>query len=203
MESWARTEYLDHHIKFAAPLRKRYRADGNILWVGVRSNLEPLVQWVNTHSLPAPLDVLTNPEQSNCVLDPAEFGFDSGLNVHVHVWSPELQRRLTADARAAIDVKGDDFRSRHNPPAKALAFIASGLPLAMNPDSSAAEHLAGLGLNLAAPLDVERWLSRDYWEATRDLGRRLGDELCVDRVAQRLQNIIAEALTERRKGAAA
>ena len=57
---------------------------------------------------------------------------------------------------AAIDIKGDDFRSRHKPPAKAIDFIASGVPLAMNPDSSMVEHLARMGFDVASPLDTER-----------------------------------------------
>src|SRR5260370_15626618 len=44
-ETFAPVEYLDHHVKFAAPLRRSFKAEGNILWVGVRSNLPPLAEW--------------------------------------------------------------------------------------------------------------------------------------------------------------
>src|SRR5262249_39632593 len=46
-EGYAPVEYLDHPIKYAAPLRKSFQKEGSLLWVGVRSNLPPLVEWVN------------------------------------------------------------------------------------------------------------------------------------------------------------
>jgi hypothetical protein len=77
---------------------------------------------------------------------------------------------MTTAARAVIDIKGQDIRSRHKPPAKGIDVIASGVPLAMNPDSSTAEHLARMGFEVASPLDTDRWLSREYWEETRRFG---------------------------------
>src|SRR4029077_15886972 len=59
---YASVEYMDHHVKFAAPLRPSFLADGPLRWVGVRTNLPPLVDWVNRHHLPEELWVLTNPE---------------------------------------------------------------------------------------------------------------------------------------------
>ena len=174
---YAPTIYLDHHIKYASAPRQEFAPSGNILWAGVRSNLPALVEWVNAHPLPAPLDVLTNPETAEAKIEPGAFGFHSGFDVRIHRWSAELQRQMTASARVAIDIKADDFRSRHKPPAKAIDFIVSNVPIAMNPDSSPAEHLARLGLLVALPLDVERWLSREYWEETRRLGEKLRAEL--------------------------
>jgi hypothetical protein len=82
----------------------------------------------------------------------ADFGFASHVDVQIEEWTPQRQLGLTAGARAALDIKGDDFRSRHKPPAKAIDFIASGVPLAMNPDSSPVEHLARMGFDVASPL---------------------------------------------------
>jgi hypothetical protein len=191
---YAPVDYLDHHVKFAAPLRESFQPDGNILWVGVRTNLAPLAAWVRTHSLPRPLDVVTNLEHPERPVSAADLGFRSGADVRIHQWSPEVQVRLTATARAAIDIKGSDFRSRHKPPAKAIDFIASGLPLAMNRDSSPVEHLARMGFDVASPLDPERWLSRDYWEETRRFGLAIRELLSLDRVARRWKLLIDEVL---------
>jgi hypothetical protein len=46
---YAAVEYLDHHVKFAGPLRQESVQQGYVLWVGVRSNLEALVAWVNAN----------------------------------------------------------------------------------------------------------------------------------------------------------
>jgi hypothetical protein len=42
-EPYAPVEYIDHHVRFAAPMRERFLSEGFILWVGVRTNLPPLV----------------------------------------------------------------------------------------------------------------------------------------------------------------
>jgi hypothetical protein len=193
-QSYAPVEYLDHHIKFAAPLREDYQADGPILWVGMRSNLPPLAAWVNRHRLPGELVVLTNLEPGQEEAGPDAFGFAAQADVRIETWTAERQRQLTAAARVAIDVKGDDFRQRHKPPAKAIDFLASGLPLAMNAGSCSSRHLRKLGFELAVPQDQQRWLSRDYWEETRDFGARLRGELSREQIAGRLAGIIDDVL---------
>src|SRR5262249_49607525 len=78
-ERYARVEYMDHHVKFAAPLRDRFKEERFILWAGVRSNLPPLVEWVNANvpaltrpgsPMPGELVVLTNPEKPTDILTP-------------------------------------------------------------------------------------------------------------------------------------
>jgi hypothetical protein len=197
-EPYAPVEYLDHHVKFVAPKRDHFQAEGDLLWVGVRSNLPPLVEWVNQYSLPGPLDVLTNLEESGQSLASADVGFHPEITVRIHNWSPQRQIEMTATARAAIDIKGDDFRARHKPPAKGIDFIVSGVPLAMNPDSSTTEHLARMGFAIADPLDTDRWLSREYWEETRRFGLALRELLSLERVARRFKRIINDVLAERR-----
>jgi hypothetical protein len=187
-------DYLDHHVKFAAPLRESFQSDGNLLWVGVRTNLAPLVAWVRSHALPRPLDVVTNLEDPERAVGAAELGFPTHADIRIHQWSPEVQFALTETALAAIDIKGTDFRSRHKPPAKAIDFIASGLPLAMNEQSSPVEHLARMGFEVASPLDPERWLSREYWEETRRFGLAMRELLSLDRIARRWKLLIDEVL---------
>jgi hypothetical protein len=196
-EPYAPVEYVDHHVNFVVPPREAYPADGFFLWVGVRSNLGPLVDWVNRHPLPGPLCVLTNLEEPAAVPRPQELGFGNADAVTVLNWSRERQLTLTGVARAALDVKGDDFRGRHKPPAKAIDFIASGLPLAMNPDSSAAEHFMRLGFELASPTDTRRWLSRAYREETCRFGRVLRERLSLEQLGRRYKQIIEDVLAER------
>jgi hypothetical protein len=195
---YAPVEYIDHHIKFAAPLRDQFQADGNLLWAGVRTNLPPLAAWVNAHPLPGPLELLTNFEDPVVPLWPAQFGFRRGVKVRLHNWSAELQLKMTASARAVIDIKAHDFRSHHKPPAKGIDFIASGVPLAMNHSSSTVEHLARMGFEVPSPLDTERWLSQAYWEETSRFGSALRELLSLERVARRFKRIVEEVLTERR-----
>lgn len=196
-EPYARVEYIDHHVKFVAPLGERYLGDreGYVLWVGVRSNLSPLVEWVNRHPLPCQLRILMNQENPRAPPNPAELGFHEASAVRVDEWNPERHVALTAGARGAIDIKGNDFRARHKPPAKAIDFIASGVPLAMNPEASSVEHLARMGFDVVSPLDIDRWFSREYWEETRRLGAALRELLSLERVGRRYKRIVEQVLS--------
>lgn len=194
--AYAAVEYLDHHVKYVAPLPPAPR-DGPILWVGVRSNLPPLAAWLREHPLPRELVVLTNPEEAAQLLNPENFGFLPRQPVRMEVWSPERQRFWLRRATAAVDVKGDDFRSRHKPPAKALDFLASGLPLAMHADSSSAEHLARMGFELAVPEDPDRWLSRAYWDETQRFGAAVRELLSRERIGIRWRRLIEQVVPPR------
>jgi hypothetical protein len=198
-EPYALVEYMDHHVKFAAPMRgTQPLEDGYLLWVGVRTNLPALADWDNAHPLQGELRILTNLEEPGSFPRPAVFGFRRDRNLRIFEWSQEAHLQMTAEARAALDIKGNDFRSRHKPPAKAIDFLASGVPLAMNADSSPVEHLARMGFEVASPLDTERWLSRAYWEETQRFGRALRELLSLERIGRRFTRIIEEVLAERR-----
>jgi hypothetical protein len=193
-EAYAPVEYVDHQVKFTAPLRPAFQSEGYLLWVGVRTNLPPLVNWVNEHPLPGELRILTNLEDPAALPTSTELGFRRDQDVRIHHWSKDLQIELTAGARAVLDIKGNDFRARHKPPAKAIDFIASGVPLAMNLDSSPVEHLARMGFEVASPLDTDHWFSREYWEETQRFGRVLRELLSQERVARRYRRIIENVL---------
>lgn len=136
-EPYAPVEYLDHHVKFAAPTRDRPRPDGDLLWVGVRTNLPPLIRWVNDHPPPAPLDVLTNPEDPRRMPTPADLGFRPGLPVRVHAWSPERQLALTAAASASIACarRRSTTRSATAPPCTRCGSLP-GTPTSVPPRST-------------------------------------------------------------------
>jgi hypothetical protein len=199
-ESYAAVEYMDHHAKFVAPMRKTYRPTGFILWVGVRTNLPPLAEWLKESSLLEELGelrVLTNFEDPKAMPQAEKLEFRSTACIKVENWSRERQIKLTRQAKAALDIKGTDFRSRHKPPAKAIDFLASGLPLAMNPDSSAVEHLARMGFEICSPENIDRWLSKEYWEETQRFGKALRELLSLERIGRRWKRIIDEVLAER------
>lgn len=198
VRGYARTELVDHHLKFAAPLRAEFVDAGPLLWTGVRLNLPPLVEWVNSHGLPDDneLIVLTNFE-GHANRSPADFGFDPQLPVRIEAWTPERHVERMQTARGVVDVKGDDFRQRYKPATKALDAIASGVPFAVNSGSSVARYLRGLGFKAASPDDPDRWFSRDYWEQTRQFGTLLRDQLSRAKVADRVARIIDDVLAER------
>ncbi len=190
-QSYSRTVVFEHHVKYAIPTRTDDCSTGPLLWVGVRSNLQPLVDYVNCRGLPGPLVVLTNPERDEDLRDPSRWGFAGDVDVTLERWSPETQRVWLARCRAALDIKGDDFRARHKPAAKALDFLASGVPLAMNAGTSSVEAVRKLGFEIAAPEHVERWLSPEYARETQAFGRRISEELSLPRLSDQWRRLLA------------
>lgn len=195
LASYGQVTYLDHQVRFVSDRPQAGCPDGPILYVGVQGNLPPLVEWVRQHPLPAPLLILTDADEGGRIPTAVELGLDPRRTA-MERWTPERHLQRIREARAAIDIKGSDFRARHKPPAKALDFIAAGLPLAMNADSSAVEHLAEWGFDVADPRDERRWLSAEYQQETLQLGAALRELLSPQRVARRFQRIIDAALIE-------
>lgn len=187
-QSYARVDYLDHHTKFFSALPNERKTSGPILWTGNAANLPPVVEYLNRHKLPDDLWLLTDIKDERT--SPAEYGFNNLNTVRIENWTPERHHDWAGLARAAIDIKGSDFRSRHKPPTKAFDFIASGLPLAMNSDSSSVREVARWGLQLASPSDVEHWLSEDYWQQIQALGQQLREQLTLETIASRFIEII-------------
>lgn len=193
-QSYCPVNQLDHHVKYLAPMGRQFVDDGPILWVGMRTNLEPLIAWLHHNEMPAPLHVLTNLEAGEDT-SPQRFGFGK-QDVTIEAWSPEQHKAACRLARAAIDIKGSEFRQRHKPAAKAIDFVASGLPLAMNEDSSSSRYLRTLGFDIPAATDTARWLSREYWQETRRFGKAISELFSRQRIAKRLSGIIDEVWAE-------
>lgn len=197
IRSYAPTAYIDHHLRFVSALRDHPRTRGPFLWVGAHSNLPPLLSWTRQCRLPDELWILTNVPADTSV-DEIRDEFEARSRVRVERWSPERQVEWTILCRAALDIKGTDFRARHKPPVKAFDFIASGVPFATNPDSSPAAHLAAEGFRVADPRDLDWWLSLEYFAETRRCARGLRERVNRDRVADSWAGLLHDAVERRR-----
>lgn len=192
--SYAPVDYLDHALRYVAPADSTRERNDDILYVGMRTSVAPLVSWANANRLPGPLVILTNLEDSERVT-PHQLGFKPHVEVSIERWTAGRHIEATAAAALAIDIKGQDFRQRHKPPAKALDFLASELPLAMNSDSSSVRHIAEMGFQVADPRDDGRWTSPDYRRETEQFSAFLRNNLSADRVGERLLDIVTDVLS--------
>lgn len=189
-QAYSHVEYMDHHVRFITPMRESYQQNGPVLWIGILDHLKSLVEWVNNHPLPNRLMIMTNVPDTKYLPRPMDLGFLTNTDISVHRWTKEAHIEFSARSKAAIDIKGRSFRDYHKPPAKAIDFVASGVPLAMNFESSAVEHLAEMGFDIASPLDSERWLSAQYFEEIRAIGRVLREELSLRQIGLRYKQLI-------------
>lgn len=90
---------LPHHVKYISDIPAQRPADGPLLWIGVRGNLPPVVEWVNQHGLPRELVVLTDVEPGLPMPTAAELGFQSGT-VRVEPWTVENHLQWLPRCRA-------------------------------------------------------------------------------------------------------
>ena len=196
---------IDHYNKYGLDPPAAYRRDGFILWVGQFHYLPYLLEWACACPLPLPLVLLSNPERPRTVRRGREVAARLGIDIELSdgsvngyrlvTWSPDAQRSLMAEAKAAIDIKGaDSFEQITKPPTKAQKYVMSGLSLSVNADSYSYDYLRGRGLQPATPDDVERWFSEEYWRETNALGRRLREELTLEAVAGTLRSYIERVL---------
>ncbi len=176
---YCEVDYIDHPLKFALPEPRLTTDDGPIIWIGQLCNIRPVVdwsnsEWGNTKSLGREIWVLTNHDERNASAN--SLGFASG-DIRVERWSEQKHIEYLEVATAAIDIKGNDFRARHKPPAKALDFLASGIPVITNRGSSVDFHVSQVG---PSPLYVDNWrnsLTQEYRKAVFNASRNLKENL--------------------------
>ncbi|WP_298868597.1 glycosyltransferase family 4 protein [uncultured Gimesia sp.] len=193
---YASVEFIDHHVKFYSSQSSGVNKEGPILWTGLRSNLPPLIEWLNLNPLPRDLWILTNLDGGQESVAPSSLGITSANNIRIEAWSPTKHFEWATQSGAAIDIKGDDFRSRHKPPTKAFDSLASFLPLAMNQDSNSVKHLAKLGFDVATPEDSDYWFSDEYREEAQRFGITIRELNSQERVGMRFKQIIDEVIDE-------
>jgi hypothetical protein len=97
--SYAPVEYVDHHVKFVTDEPADVPDDGEVLWVGVRTNVPYLGEWLRRHPLPYRLRVLTNFEDPDRPPTAAELGLGGVPDVVFEHWTPETHRRCLVGAR--------------------------------------------------------------------------------------------------------
>lgn len=185
----APTDYLDHSLRYITENPVDPAADGHLLWVGRQCNLQPVVSWVNRLVLDRPLQVLT--EGITGRERPEEWGFLAHNEVRLATWSADRHVDMLRSAVAAVDVKGDDFRSRHKPPAKVLDFLASGLPVVINRGSSADLHLQSLGIrSVWSESGMPEWNTLLQSSTLRTQATALRSALDRHRVRQKLGGLL-------------
>lgn len=183
-------EYVDHPLKFALASPRLTTEDGPWIWIGRQCNIAPIVQWANSFSLRRDLWVLTNFE-GDCS-SANSLGFRSE-NVKVERWCEQKHMHYLNVASVAVDIKGTDFRARHKPPAKALDFLASGIPLITNRGSSADLHLGTLGFR---PIYDDSWqleLGDEHRKSTMEFGAKLQSTLSRRSVLGHLSELLKAA----------
>jgi hypothetical protein len=199
--------FVEHHLRYALSSMAEYRDRGYVLWIGGCQYLPYLLSWLERHPLERELRILTdigNPRaRDRARVLAADIGMPFSIRAdatvaghRVEPWSQRRQEEMMRECKAALDAKFTArFNQYYKPPTKAQQFVGSGVPFAVNPDSYSAEYFRTRGFTVASPAETDRWLSRAYWEETRDRGHGLRTELSLEAVGATYQRLI-EALWE-------
>lgn len=190
---------IDHHAKFSLWPPAKFREDGFILWIGAFQYVPYLLKWLEKHSLDKDLVLLTNPASRAAARFAHELSgrIDVRLNVSdrfingfpMERWCERRQLELMQEAKAGLDIKGgpwlsgvDWWHQLTKPPTKGQQFISSGIPFAINSDSSCTQYFQSRNFAVASPLDQDRWLSYEYWQETRRQAENLRGPLSLERI---------------------
>jgi hypothetical protein len=199
----ANVHFVEHHARHALHDMVEYKESGYILWVGAFQYVPYLVSWLERHPIDREIRILSNPENENARTLALSHAEEIGLQIEIspdatsiaghriYRWSERRQQDMMRGCKAALDVKMTRFFSQyHKPPTKAQQYVASGIPFAVNPDSYSAEYFRARGFDVASPLDIDLWLSREYWGATRSAGERLRAVTSIETVTARYRDLI-------------
>lgn len=205
-----RTRLVEHNNKYALPQVAGYKEAGYVLWVGGCQYIPFLIAWLKRHPLDREVrllaDIETKRARHAAKMLAHELGVpfymtDTQVNEYeVFNWDERTQFEMMSECKAAIDIKGQnagsvlDFNQCTKPPTKAQKYVASGIPFAINADSSPAEYFGGRGFRLATPTDVRRWFSREYWEETGRNAEWLRRDTSIEAVGRKFKQYIDSIL---------
>ena len=197
------THFVEHHARFATAAMADYKDEGYVLWVGGYQYVPYLLRWLEHHPIEHELRILTNIDNHRSRHAARLFAAEIGMKLPISrdactaagypvlPWSERCQAEMMRDCKASLDVKlTDNFNQYHKPPTKAQQMIVSGIPFAINPESYSADYFRRRGFELASPSDPARWLSWEYWEATRRCGESLRERLSLAAVGSRYRELI-------------
>jgi len=180
-----RVFHVNHNGKYVLPEMNEYKKDGFVLWVGFSLYIPYLKQWLRKHPLDKKQELRILTDFKNRERVPG--------NVEQKTWTPKLQFDSMFEAKAALDIKGDDFNQLNRSAHKLEAFIASGIPSACN-SGPIMDYLKEKGLDIPNPDDTKRWFSREYYEETVAFGRKLREEISLINVGLEVKKIIDDIL---------
>jgi hypothetical protein len=173
------------------PNLANYKESGYVLWIGGFQYVPYLLEFIQKNSLRLDLRILSDFKNASAIRGATFLAQKLNIDfkiinncvngIQLFEWSEELQAKMMMEAKAAIDIKGNDFNQLNKPPTKSQQFIFSGLPLAMNSESESVEHFEDKGFKICSPCDAN-WLSKEYYDKTFEFAKKFRNELSLESI---------------------
>jgi hypothetical protein len=185
-------DFIEHYNRFGLSEMTAYKPSGYAVWVGTMENLPPVINWLQEHPLGLEIKFVTDYPVlfKDCITG----ALPIKDNHELIKWHPKVQNDIMSGAKVAFDIKGSSFNQMHKPPVKAQQFIVSGIPFATNQESYSAEYFMAHGLKIPSPMEMERWLSIDYWKETKAIGQALRERITLENIGLYYKRIIENIL---------
>lgn len=195
--------HIDHYNKYGIMPAERRPGD-TLLWIGGFQYFPYVVRFVLEHQ-PRRMRravFLTDYRSPNAIAAANNLGRTLGLGIgfsdmanfadlNVVEWSVPAQKTLLQTCAGAFDCKGtEDFNQLHKPPTKLQKYLCSGIPCAINADSTLQSNL---GFELCDLLDDATWFSPDYKALTEEYSRMLNARLSLAAIAAQYLQFAREA----------
>ncbi len=196
------THFVEHHGRYLLPEMADFKKDGFVLWIGACQYLAGFLSWLELHPIGNEVKILTDLDNAWAARGARRFstlslmrGGKTLAGCEIHNWSERRQLEMMRECKAAIDVKQlEEFNQYFKPPTKAQKYVGSGIALAVNPGSYAEEYFFARGFPVASPEQISRWLSRQYWEQTREFGLELRASISLEAVGKQYRDLIESIL---------
>jgi hypothetical protein len=195
LEGLVNCSYVDHPLKYVLPDIRTGLMEGPLLWVGKACNLGPVIPFLNAVCPTNPVEVLTDLDSMDASAHTA--GLLSDSNLTVSRWTEKQHLHSLISARAAIDIKGSDFRARNKPPAKAFDFFASGIPVITNRGSIVDLHAGELGHSALHTDNWEQHLTEVHQHSVHRMAERLRERCSTGCVADAWLRILGDLSQQR------
>lgn len=190
---------INHHGKYTLGNRVPYREEGYAIWIGGMQHVPWLLKWVESYGSILPIQICTDIKDKAAYNAAHKLAKKIGLPLTISEkaingisaieWSEANQRVAMTNAKAAIDIKGEDWSQLSKPPTKTQKFVASGLPIALNCGSPGWRYLEKLGLQACEPND-NRWGSLEYYNDIQDASRIVRKETSFEYVRDQIIEIL-------------
>lgn len=197
------TDFIDHHAKYTLPQMAQYKEKGFVLWIGGYQFVPYLMKWLSIHPIKEhKVKILSDYTNKRAITRANDISKTLRIKINMrkldlYDWSEKLQEQMMNEAKAAIDIKGDNsFQQFNKPPTKAQKYISSGLPLAMNRTSYSSEYFRARDFTICSPTEQDTWFSKQYYDQTVNYGTKLKEYLSLYNIGIRYKNYIDLCLKE-------
>jgi hypothetical protein len=195
LQVYSPTYPLEHSGKYILSEGYKYKISGYVLWIGGYQFVPYMLSWLRKNPMKE-LVFCTDYNNKRAIAKAEEVASYMRVPMtdlkryEMYEWAEDTQLLLMTQAKAAIDIKGNDFSQHNKPPTKGQQFIASGIPFAINKGNNCYNYFQSKGFNVCTPNETNRWFSEAYAKETWEFGKKLRNKISATTIGLQIKQYI-------------